>query len=253
MKVVVVIPAQNEELSIAKVIAEIPDEYRQTVIVVDNGSIDQTARRAADAGAVVVVERERGYGAACLRGIEEARRFNPDVVVFLDADLSDHPHDMRRLLQHLEENSWDLVIGSRLLGLAEPGSLLPQARIGNWLATFIMSMRFGRSFTDLGPFRAIRFDALEALQMRDRTFGWTIEMQIKALRLGLRVGEVAVHYRKRIGRSKITGTVRGTILAGVKILSFAVWYSLYPLPRSRFVRNRNPKIESNYSPQQYLH
>lgn len=215
---VVIIPALNEADSIALVISHIPEQFRPNVIVVDNGSTDETATVAKGSGAQVILCSQRGYGAACLAGIAYARQFQPDIYFFLDADYSDYPEDMTDIFNLLVQKNLDLVIGSRLLGRAEPRSLFPQARFGNWLATTLMYLRFGYRFSDLGPFRAIRSIALEQLGMQDQNFGWTVEMQIKALKNKLQVGEVYVRYRKRIGTSKITGTIKGTILAGVKIL-----------------------------------
>lgn len=217
-EIAIVIPALNEAKSIASVIAAIPEKYRRCVIVADNGSTDATVAIARNSGAHVTRAAVRGYGSACLAGIDLALKFRPNVIVFLDADYSDFPEDMENLIAKLESNSLDLVIGSRTMGLAEPGALLPQARFGNWLATRLMYLRYGYLFSDLGPFRAIRTDALLRIKMEDKNFGWTVEMQMKALRDGLRVSEVPVRYRKRIGVSKITGTVKGTVLAGIKIL-----------------------------------
>ena len=218
IKSTVIIPALNEAESISEVIKHIPDPFRDLIVVADNGSSDGTGEIAKALGAHVVLSSERGYGSACLSGIAYAQRFQPEIYIFLDADFSDHPEDMTNVVGSLFENNLDLVIGSRTLGGAEPGALLPQARFGNWLATRLMYVRFGYLYSDLGPFRAIRAEALQRLNMQDRNFGWTVEMQIKALREELRVGEVSVRYRKRIGASKITGTIKGTILAGIKIL-----------------------------------
>lgn len=215
---VVIIPALNEVASIGLVLSHIPVRFRQNVIVVDNGSIDGTGREAEKYGAYVIASSSRGYGSACLVGIDFAKQFQPDIYIFLDADYSDYPEDMDLIVDSLIAKSADLTIGSRLLGRAEPGSLLPQARFGNWLATTLMYLRYGYRYSDLGPFRAIRAEALKRLQMQDQNFGWTVEMQIKALRQKLQVNEVSVRYRKRIGISKITGTVKGTVLAGIKIL-----------------------------------
>ncbi len=222
LKVGVVIPALNEEASLPKVLADMP-EWIDTVIVVDNGSTDTTARVAVAGGATVVAEAERGYGAACLKGIASLPPV--DVVVFCDADYSDHPQEVERHLERIVAGD-DMVIGSRLTGEAEPGALLPQARFGNTLSCFLMHRFFGFRYTDLGPFRAIRREALERIQMEDRAFGWTVEMQLKAILHDLTISEVPVSYRKRIGVSKITGTIRGTILAGITILSviFSTWW-----------------------------
>jgi glycosyltransferase involved in cell wall biosynthesis len=216
----VVIPALNEERSIGRVIAAIPPGLVDEVVVVDNGSTDATALAARRAGAVVLSEPRRGYGQACLTGIDWLRSAGrrPDILVFLDADFSDHPEEMPRLLQPIREGVADLVIGSRVLGDSEPGALLPQARFGNWLATRLIGWIWRARYTDLGPFRAIRFESLERLGMKDVNFGWTVEMQVKVARHHFRGMEVPVSYRKRIGVSKVTGTVSGTIGAGTKIL-----------------------------------
>lgn len=213
-KIAVVIPALNEEKSLPLVLAALPRV--DDVIVVDNGSTDGTAAVAAAGGARVVREPRRGYGSACLAGISALR--DPDVVVFVDADFSDHPDELPNLVAPIAEGRADMVIGSRALGNREKGALLPQARFGNMLACFLMRVIYGHRYTDLGPFRAIRFESLKKIGMRDRNFGWTVEMQIRALRHGLRVAEVPVSYRKRVGVSKITGTLSGTIRAGYKIL-----------------------------------
>ena len=181
--IAVVIPALDEEEAIGKVLRDIPDIVRQ-VVVVDNGSRDRTGEVARDLGALVVAEPRRGYGQACLTGI--AQLDHPDIVVFLDGDYSDHPEEMLDLVVPLVAGEADMVIGSRTLGARERGALLPQARFGNWLSTLLIRLLFGVSFTDLGPFRALRYDALKRLAMRDRDFGWTVEMQVKAARLGLR-------------------------------------------------------------------
>ena len=216
LRVVAVIPALDEEASVGGVIAAIPREIVDEVIVVDNGSRDATAQRAAQAGARVVAEPGRGYGAACLAGIAAAG--DPDVFLFLDADHSDDPREAALLLERIG-GGYDLVVGSRVLGRREPGALPPQSLFGNWLAATLIRMRFGFRYTDLGPFRAIRADALRRLGMRDRNYGWTIEMQMKALRHGMRVCEVPVSYRPRpAGRSKVTGSLVGGARAGAKIL-----------------------------------
>jgi hypothetical protein len=232
-RIVIIIPALNEEDSIGLVLSHIPKELAATVIVCDNASQDRTGAVAAEFGAVVVPEEERGYGAACLRALQEANRYLPDMVVFLDADYSDTPEEMMLLLEPLRRGEADLVIGSRRLGMAvgmvERGALLPQARFGNWLATWLIRLIWGVRFTDLGPFRAITWEALEALQMQDRNFGWTVEMQVKAAQQGFRCVEIPVSYRVRIGKSKITGTLKGTVRAGYKILwtiAVAAWRSM---------------------------
>ncbi len=224
MNVSVIIPALNEEESIGKVIADIPKTCVEEIIVVDNGSIDRTAEVARAAGARVVQEARKGYGYACLAGIAVLNA--PEIVVFLDGDYSDFPSEMPLLIQPILAGDAEMVIGSRIRGAREKGALLPQARFGNVLATFLIRLLFHVQYTDLGPFRAIRYEQLLAMDMQDKTFGWTVEMQVKAAKMGLRVCEVPVSYRKRIGQSKITGTVRGTILAGYKILTTIFRYGL---------------------------
>ena len=214
----VIIPALDEAAGIGNVIADIPEPFRDHILVVDNGSRDGTAALARRAGARVVNEPERGYGAACLRGLSELRRDPPRIVVFLDADYSDDPTDMPALVAPLDEGLADLAIGSRVLGRRERGALPGHARFGNALATGLIRLFFRAHYTDLGPFRAVRWEALERLHMKDRDYGWTVEMQVKAARSGLRVFEVPVSYRRRRGRSKISGTIRGTLGAGKKIL-----------------------------------
>lgn len=226
MIVDVIIPALNEERSLPLVLREITDVRVRRVVVVDNGSTDATADAAAEHGATVVREPRRGYGSACLAGLRFITSDPPDVVAFVDADYSDFPHELSALLDALCEH--DLVIGSRTRGTAESGALLPQARFGNWLATSLIRIRWGVHFTDLGPFRVVRWSALERLRMRDRDFGWTIEMQVRAASAGLRCAEIPVSYRKRVGVSKITGTVRGSWLAGKKILYVLAREALLP-------------------------
>ncbi len=215
-KVSVLIPAHNEEASIGLVIDEIPRDHVREIIVANNASTDRTSEVAKAAGASVVDEPQPGYGAACLAAMAAMNR--PDVVVFLDGDHSDYPEEIPQLLKPILENRADLVIGSRSLGVREKGSLTPQQKYGNALATFLIRHLFGVPFTDLGPFRAIRRESLEQIGMVDRDYGWTVEMQVKAAKIGLRCTEVPVRYRKRIGVSKISGTVSGTFKAGTKIL-----------------------------------
>ena len=222
--IAVVTPALDEEQALGKVLRDIPEGASQ-VVVVDNGSRDRTAEVARGLGAEVVAEPRRGYGQACLTGIAQLDR--PDIVVFLDGDYSDYPEEMSALVAPLLTGEADVVIGSRTLGQREKGALLPQARFGNWLSTLLIRLLFGVSFTDLGPFRALRFDALQRLAMQDRDFGWTVEMQVKAARLGLRAVEVPVRYRRRVGTSKITGTLSGTLRAGHKILWTIFRYARY--------------------------
>ncbi len=216
-RVSVIIPALNEEKSIAPVITAIPREWVDEVIVVDNGSSDATAVRASQQGARVITQSERGYGAACLAGIGAVDSLC-EIIVFLDADYSDYPEDMELLLRPIIDGRADLVLSTRTRDRETIAALTPQQRWGNRLATTLIRWRFGFRYTDLGPFRAIRRDVLERLVMTDRNFGWTVEMQIKAAQRGLRIVEIPMRYRVRIGRSKISGTLKGTILAGTKIL-----------------------------------
>jgi len=226
MKTVVLIPALNEEASIGHVVRAIPRELESQVIVVDNGSSDRTADVARDAGALVITEPRRGYGRACLTGIRAAASFGPDTIVFLDGDFSDKPEEMMHILAALEDGSADLVVGSRTLGTRERGALLPQAILGNRVACTLIRIIWGVRFTDLGPFRAIRYDSLQDLNMKDENYGWTVEMQIKAARQGLRCREVPVSYRKRIGQSKGTGTLSGTLKASFVILKTILFEAL---------------------------
>ena len=218
-RLAVIIPALNEEQSIGRLLDAIPRELAPDIVVVDNGSTDRTAEIAVQHGARVVPEPERGYGAACLRGIAALRE--PEVVAFLDADLSDDPALLTDLVRPILEGRAELVIGSRMLGDREPGALPPHTLFGNWLAGRILTLLYGQPSTDLGPFRAIRLSALQRLQMSDRGYGWTMEMQAKAARLRLPTLEIPVPYRRRIGRSKITGSLRASAKAAVVILSTA--------------------------------
>ena len=214
----VVIPALDEAESISLVLDSLPRPAIRKAVVCDNGSRDRTAEIARAHGAIVVEESRRGYGSACQRALRALESDPPDVVLFMDADRSDDPRDTPRVLEPILSGRADLVIGSRVLGERERGALTPQARAGNWLATRLIRWLYGVRATDLGPFRAIRWSALTGLGMQDPDFGWTVEMQVKAARQGLRTEEVPVRYRRRIGRSKISGTISGTFAAGVKIL-----------------------------------
>jgi glycosyltransferase involved in cell wall biosynthesis len=218
-RLAVIIPALNEEESIGRVIAAIPEMLLPDVIVVDNGCTDRTAEIARSHGARVVSEPHRGYGAACLAGL--AALEDADVVAFLDADFSDDPARLSDLIAPIADGRADFVMGSRMLGNCEPGALPPHSRFGNWLAGLILTHLYGQPTTDLGPFRAIRRTTLDQLHMQDRGFGWTMEMQAKAARLRLRTIEIPVPYRRRIGRSKITSSLRASLQAGVIILSTA--------------------------------
>jgi glycosyltransferase involved in cell wall biosynthesis len=224
-RIAVVIPARDEERAIGNVLADVPT-WVDRIVVADNGSRDRTAEVARAAGAIIAEEQEPGYGAACLAGLREVG--DADIVVFLDGDYSDYPQEMASLVDPILGGRADLVIGSRVLGEREAGALTPQQRFGNWLATRLIRLFWGVRYTDLGPFRAITAPALARLAMRDRTYGWTVEMQIKAALAGMRSLEVPVRYRRRIGVSKISGTVKGTIKAGFKILGLIGRFALLP-------------------------
>ena len=218
MKSVVIIPAYNEEKSIAKVIGDIPTDVVSEIIVVNNNSNDSTETVALNAGAKVLFEKQKGYGAACLKGIDSLKENTPDIVVFLDGDYSDYPEEIIDLIKPIEYDNYDFVLGSRVLGESEKGALPLQSRFGSLIAGTLINLFWKFKYTDLGPFRAIKYNKLIQLDMKDKWFGWTVEMQIKAVRQGLRITEVPVSYRKRIGKSKITGTISGTFRAGYKIL-----------------------------------
>lgn len=224
-RVSVLIPALDEEDAIGAVIDEIPRPPVTDILVVDNGSSDRTVEVARAHGARVVREERRGYGSACLQGLAEIG--DTDILVFLDGDHSDYPEELPSLIGPIIAGEADLVIGSRALGEKEPGALTPQQVYGNGLACLLMRLFLGHRYTDLGPFRAIRWDALQRLDMMDTNYGWTVEMQIKVVRRGLRVVEVPVRYRRRIGRSKISGTVSGAIKAGFKIILTILRYALW--------------------------
>ena len=216
----VIIPAYNEEQSIGLVLDEIPREWVRNVVVSNNNSTDRTGGVAQEHGAMVVFQPEPGYGNACLKAMEfiAQQETKPDIIVFLDGDHSDYPEQLPEVVKPILENESDMVIGSRALGKSESGSLTPQQVFGNWLATVLLRLFYGVRFTDLGPFRAIRYESLLQLNMVDRNYGWTVEMQIKAAKQQLRSVEVPVDYRVRIGESKVSGTVKGTIGAGYKII-----------------------------------
>ena len=226
MSIKVIIPAYNEEASIAKVISEIPSEVDE-IIVVNNNSTDGTKENAARAGATVLDEERKGYGYACLKGMDYIAGLEnqPTIIVFLDGDYSDYPEELIEVVRPIVEDDIDLVIGSRVKERREYGAMTPQQIFGNWLATKLMGLFFGATFTDLGPFRAIKYDKLLSLQMEDKTYGWTVEMQLKAIKKGLSYTEVPVRYKNRIGVSKVSGTVKGSLLAGVKILTWIFKYS----------------------------
>lgn len=216
----VIIPAYNEESSIGKVIADIPTDVVRHIIVGNNGSTDRTSEVAYAHGAIVVDEPRSGYGSACLAGLNYIKHLKvaPDIVVFIDGDYSDYPEQLTRLIRPIIEAEVDLVIGSRVKGDLQRGSMTPPQIFGNWLATNLIRLFYKYEFTDLGPFRAMKYSQLVALNMADPDFGWTVEMQVKAAKLKMKCTEVPVDYRRRIGKSKVSGTVKGTILAGHKIL-----------------------------------
>ncbi len=223
----VIIPAFNEQDSITSVIQDIPDIV-QDIIVVSNGSTDDTEKNAKAAGAIVLQEYNKGYGYACLKGLDYIAQgaLKPDIVVFLDGDYSDYPEELTKIVAPIIENDVDMVIGARDKRLREKGSMTIPQVFGNWLATTLMKLFFNAKFTDLGPFRAMKYSSLLALNMEDKTYGWTVEMQLKVLRQKIRYTEVPVKYRNRIGVSKVSGTVKGAIFAGIKILSWIFKYSI---------------------------
>ena len=223
----VIIPAFNEAESIAKVINNIPNVVDE-IIVVNNNSTDATETVAKKAGATVLNETNRGYGYACLKGMHYIanQKDNPDIVVFLDGDYSDYPEELTKIIAPIIEKNIDFVVGSRVKNLREKGSMTIPQLFGNWLATNLMHIFYGAKFTDLGPFRAIKYSKLLEINMIDKTYGWTVEMQLKALKHKLSYTEVPVKYRNRIGVSKVSGTIKGSIFAGVKILSWIFKYSI---------------------------
>ncbi|MCX7550909.1 glycosyltransferase family 2 protein [Xanthomarina sp. F2636L] len=222
----VIIPAFNEAESIAKVINDIP-KIVDEVIVVSNNSTDQTETNAQQAGATVLSENRKGYGYACLKGMDYISKLEnkPNIIVFLDGDYSDYPEELTKIVQPILEDNADFVIGARVKRLRENGSMTNPQIFGNWLATTLMKFMFQSTFTDLGPFRAIKYDKLLALNMEDKTYGWTVEMQLKVLKQKMTYIEIPVNYRNRIGVSKVSGTLKGAVMAGVKILGWIFKYS----------------------------
>jgi len=227
-KICVIIPALNEEASIPKVLGDIPSDWIAEVVVVDNGSKDNTAKNAREAGATVLSEPRRGYGSACLAGIEYLKNLPepPAIVVFLDADYSDFPDQIPEVVGPILNHDMDMVIGSRALGKRAKGSMTIPQVFGNKLATTLLKWIYGADFTDLGPFRAIRFSTLLQLNMIDTNYGWTVEMQVKAAKQKIKFTEVPVNYRERIGISKVSGTVKGVFMAGYKIIWTIFKYSV---------------------------
>ncbi|MFS4454759.1 glycosyltransferase family 2 protein [Maribacter sp. 2304DJ31-5] len=223
----VIIPAFNEADSIEQVIKELPDSVSE-IIVVNNASSDKTAQNAQNAGATVLTENRKGYGYACLCGLDHVagQSKTPDIIVFIDGDYSDYPEELDKIVAPILQDGLDFVVGARRKNLREEGSMTPQQVFGNWLATSLMRLLFRAKFTDLGPFRAIKYEKLKALKMEDKTYGWTVEMQLKVLLKKMTYTEVPVRYKKRIGISKVSGTVKGSILAGIKILGWIFKYSL---------------------------
>ena len=228
LKIYIVIPAFNEENSVGKVVADIPKSIvkAKRIIVVDNNSSDLTKKAAQKEGATVLEEKRQGYRYACLKGLEyiATKKRKPEIVVFLDADYSDYPQELPMVIGPILAGEADMVIGSRALGKREKGSMTPQQRFGNWLATRLIKWFYGVKYTDLGPFRAIKYDALMKMKMSDTTYGWTVEMQLKAAKMDLKIKEVPVNYRRRIGKSKVSGTISGTIGAGYKIITWIFKY-----------------------------
>jgi glycosyltransferase involved in cell wall biosynthesis len=226
-KINVIIPAFNEADSIAHVINELPKTVSE-IIVVNNNSSDDTVRNAEAAGATVLTETNKGYGYACLKGLDyiASKSKQPDIIVFIDGDYSDYPAELDKVVAPILDNDIDFVVGARKKSLREEGSMTPQQVFGNWLATFLMRIFFGAKFTDLGPFRAIKYEKLKELNMEDKTYGWTVEMQLKVLKKKMTYTEVPVRYKRRIGVSKVSGTVKGSIFAGIKILGWIFKHSI---------------------------
>jgi len=226
LNIKVIIPAYNEEESIGLVIKDIPAIVSE-IIVVNNNSSDMTFQKAKEAGATVLTEKRKGYGYACLAGMEYISKLEepPEIIVFLDGDYSDYPEELSKIIAPIIENDIDFVVGARKSELREKGSMTIPQIFGNWLATRLMKLFYGSSFTDLGPFRAIKYNKLLALKMEDKTYGWTVEMQLKAIKRKYSYIEIPVNYRNRIGVSKVSGTLKGAIFAGIKILLWIFKYS----------------------------
>ncbi len=224
--VVVIIPAFNEENAVGKVIDDIPKEKVDEIVVVNNNSRDKTSEVANERGATVLDEPNQGYGRACLKGMDYVSKLErkPEIIVFLDADYSDYPQQMVDMIEPIKNDTLDFVVGSRALGKREQRSMTIPQIFGNWLATSMLKVLYGVNYTDLGPFRAIRYTSLLNLNMSDKTYGWTVEMQAKSAKQKLRYAEIPVDYRKRIGKSKVSGTVKGTVLAGYKIITTIIKY-----------------------------
>lgn len=229
-KIDVIIPAFNEENSIGNVLAEIPKDFVNEIVVVNNASTDETEKNAKAGGATVLKENRKGYGFACLKGMDyihsKAESEQPEIIVFLDADYSDYPEEMKKVAAPIIHEDYDMVIGSRDLGERASGSMMPQQIFGNWLATKMIRWMYGFSYTDLGPFRAIKWERLKQLKMEDQTYGWTVEMQVKAVKQNFKIKEIPVNYRKRIGKSKVTGTIKGTVMAGYLIIYTILKYAM---------------------------
>lgn len=226
-KISVIIPAYNEEKSIGLVIQAIPNLVSE-IIVIDNNSTDNTHKNAVDYGATVLTEKRKGYGYACLKGLDYLANqgIKPDIIVFLDGDYSDFPEEMPQILYPILTRQADFVVGTRVKKFRKKGAMTPQQVFGNWLATFLMKLFFNSKFTDLGPFRAIKYSTLLQLNMHDKTYGWTVEMQLKVLKRNIAYVEVPVHYKNRIGVSKVSGTAKGTVMAGIKIIGWILKYAL---------------------------
>jgi glycosyltransferase involved in cell wall biosynthesis len=222
----VIIPAYNEEKAIGNVIKEIPNSVSE-IIVISNNSTDNTIQVAKEAGATVLSENRKGYGYACLKGMEyiASQEIKPDIIVFLDGDYSDYPEELTKIIEPIQSDNIDFVIGARVARLREKHSMTPQQVFGNWLATTLMKGFFSAKFTDLGPFRAIKYNKLLALKMEDKTYGWTVEMQLKVLKQKMTYKEIPVRYKNRIGVSKVSGTIKGTIMAGIKIIGWIFKYT----------------------------